>query len=66
LENGNIGVYKAEKLLWSSKDSVKVVSIVHCIWDSDASEKYKPLLIGRIDGSIEIRKDLTGDLVYRH
>lgn len=29
-------------------------------------ETFRPLLVGREDGSIEIRKDLTGDLIYKH
>lgn len=66
LENGYVGVYKQEKQLWQAKDPGKVVGLVQCSWEQDQQDAYKPLLVGRQDGAIEVRRNMNGQLVYKH
>lgn len=43
-----------------------MISLVMGCWEGDQQDKFRPLLVGREDGTIEMRRDLTGEMVYKH
>ena len=60
LANGTYGVYYTRKLLWKQKKQQRVTSIVGMDFDLDGEME---LVVGFDDGSIEVRKHRSGDLV---
>lgn len=52
--------------MWIIKESIKPLSLILSKWESDLQDNSRPLLVGRFDGSIEIRRDNNGELLYKH
>lgn len=61
LANGTYGVYYTRKLLWKQKRQARVTSIVGMDFDMDGEME---LVVGFDDGTIEVRKHRSGDLVH--
>ena len=62
LENGTYGVYYSRKRLWTQKQSAKVTSIIGMDFNH---ENEMQLVIGFDNGTIEVRKHRSGDLVHQ-
>jgi len=61
LENGNVGVYKKRNRLWRVKAKIRPIGLLHLFKD----QKISYLVIGWQKGKIEIRNDLSGDVVFK-
>ena len=63
MENGIVGVYNKKARKWRAKSQIKPIAIVHGNFDKD--EGYRPLVIGRVNGTIEIRHDQNGEVLHK-
>lgn len=66
LENGEVGVYRQEKVVWAEKESQsRVVGLVRaeCEEGSNVGEHF--LVVARRDGTIEVRHALKGVVMQK-
>lgn len=61
LDNGSIGVYKEKTRLWKVKAKHKVVSVISV----QADKSIFCLVIGWSNGRVEVRNDVTGEILYK-
>ena len=63
LDNGTLGVYKQKHRLWRVKAKHRVVSIIGMT--TEAEEIVHTLVIGWSNGRVEVRNDLSGEVLYK-
>lgn len=63
LQNGMVGVYLKKKRLWAAKSQIKPVGVFQSFFEKE--EGYTPIVIGRENGTIELRHDSTGEIIYK-
>ncbi|KRX11170.1 WD40-repeat-containing domain [Pseudocohnilembus persalinus] len=64
LENGMVGVYYKKKKVWRAKSQLKPTGIVHSKFEKN-DLGFRPLLVSRINGQIEVRNDQSGENLYK-
>ncbi|EGR29382.1 hypothetical protein IMG5_156790 [Ichthyophthirius multifiliis] len=64
LENGMVGVYQKKQRKWRAKSQYKPIGVLLGDFGSER-QGYKPIIIGRQNGQIEIRHDATGEILHK-
>ncbi|KAL4450366.1 hypothetical protein ABPG74_009072 [Tetrahymena malaccensis] len=64
LENGMVGIYAKKTRKWRAKSSLKPIAVQLSDF-GNLKEGYRPLVVGRANGQIEIRHDGTGETLHK-